>query len=112
MERPEFPTYIRNVEIKFKLSDSDSILGTELANPRPQLSVVGYIQSERNYKVEFGNLLRWFQVNWSPVDAQSVRNSAYLEWSRQYSAYPSRHAQVHGGPAVAKRGSGKKQVCV
>jgi hypothetical protein len=37
VERPEFPTYIRNVEIQYKLSNFHSILGTALANPRPQL---------------------------------------------------------------------------
>ena len=113
VERPEFPSYIRNVEIKYKLSDLDSILGTALANSRP-LPVTGlrsgYIQSEINYKIEFGNLLCWFQANWSPVDGQMVRNGAYLEWSRQDPA--NRHVQVHGTPAVAKRSPGKKQVSV
>ena len=105
VERATFPMYTRNVEIKYKLSD----LVVTLANPSIQLPVSGYIQSDRNYKIESGNLLRWFSANWSPVDGQLVRNDAYREWSRQDPAY--RHVQVYGEPAVAKRGPGKKQVC-
>ena len=110
LERPEFPAYIRNVEIKYKLSDMDSIMGVALTELPPQLPVTGYIQSKRNYKIEFGSLLRWLPANWSAVDGQLVRNDAYRQWSRLDPAY--RHAQVHGMPAVATRGPGKTKVCV
>jgi hypothetical protein len=106
VERPTFPTNTRNVEIKYKLSDLDFALN----NPPNQLPVTGYIQSERQKKIESGNLHRWFEANWSPVDGQLVRNDDYRQWSQMDPAY--RHAQVYGKPAVATRGPGRKQVCV
>ncbi len=39
-----------------------------------------------------------------------VRDNAYCEWSRQVPAYL--HVQVHGAPALGKRGRGKKQMCI
>jgi hypothetical protein len=106
VERATFPKNTINVEIRYKLSD----LEVAFNNSPNQLHVTGYIQSERQKKIESGNLLRWLQAKWSPVDGQLVRNDAYQEWSRMDPAY--RHAQVHGKPAVATRGPGKKQVCV
>jgi hypothetical protein len=106
VERTTFPMHIINVEIKYKLSD----LEIALNNTPNQLPVTGYIQSERQKKNDSSNLLRWLQANWSPVDGQLVRNDAYREWSRLDPAY--RHAQVHGKPAVATRGPGRKKVCV
>ena len=106
VERTTFPIHTRNVEIKYKLSD----LELALHNPPHQLPITGYIQSERQKKIDSGNLLRWLQARWSPVDNQLVRNNTYREWSRMDPAY--RHAQVHGEPAVATRGPGRKQVCV
>jgi len=107
VERTTFPMQTINVEIRYKLSD----LLVALNNPPNQLPVTGYIQSERQKKIESGSLLRWLQANWSPVDGQLVRNDAYREWSQLDPAY-YRHAQVHGEPAVATRGPGKKKVCV
>ena len=106
VERTTFPMNTRNVEIKYKLSDLDFALN----NPPNQLPVTGYIQSERQKKIESGNLLRWFEANWSPVDGQLVRNNDYRQWSQMDPAY--RHAQVYGKPAVATRGPGRKTVCV
>ncbi len=77
-------------------------------SPPNQLPVTGYIQSERQEKIDSSNLLRWLQANWSQVDGQLVRNDAYWQWSRLDPAY--RHTQVHGKPAVATRGPGRKQV--
>ena len=106
LERTTFPMHTINIEIKYKLSD----LEVALNNPPNQLPVTGYIQSERQNKIDSSNLLRWLQANWSPVDGQLVRNDAYRQWSRLDPSY--RHAQVHGMPAVASRGPGKKKVCV
>ena len=106
VERTTFPMNTRNVEIKYKLSDLDLALN----NPPNQLPVTGYIQSERQKKIESGTLLRWFEANWSPVDGQLVRNNDYRQWSQMDPAY--RHAQVYGKPAVATRGPGRKKVCV
>ena len=106
VERPTFPTYTSNVELKFKLSD----LEVALANVCTKLPVTGYFQSAPHYNIDSGNLVRWFEANWSPVDGQLVRNAEYRQWSQMDPAY--RHAQVHGEPAVATRGPGRKQVCV
>ena len=106
VERTTFPMNTRNVEIKYKVSDLDFALST----PPNQLPVTGYIQSERQKKIESGNLIRWFEANWSPVDGQLVRNDNYRQWSQMDPAY--RHAQVYGKPAVATRGPGRKTVCV
>ena len=106
VQRTTFPMHTINVEIKYKLSD----LEIALNSPPNQLPVTGYIQSERQEKIDSSNLLRWLQANWSPVDGQLVRNDAYRQWSRLDPAY--RHAQVHGKPAVATRGPGRIKVCV
>ena len=106
VERTTFPMNTRNVEIKYKLSDLDFALN----NLPNQIPVTGYIQSERQKKIESGTLLRWFEANWSPVDGQLVRNNDYRQWSQMDPAY--RHAQVYGKPAVATRGPGRKTVCV
>jgi hypothetical protein len=106
VERTTFPVYTKNVEIKYKLAD----LEVALNNPPNQLHITGYIQSQRQMNIDSSNLLRWFQATWSPIDGQLVRNDAYRDWSRPDPAY--RHAQVHGEPAVATRGPGKKKVCV
>ena len=106
VERPTFPTYTSNVELKFKLSDLEVVL----ANACTMLPVTGYIQSAPHCNIDSGNLLGSFEANWSPVDGQLVRNDDYRQWSHMNPAY--RHAQVHGEPAVATRGPGRKQVCV
>ena len=74
VERPEFPNNIRNVEMKYKLSD----LEVAFNNPPNQLPVTGYIQSEPQHKIESGNLLRWFASNWSPVVGQLGRDDPYI----------------------------------
>jgi hypothetical protein len=106
VERPTFPTCTGYVELKYKLSDLELVL----TNASTQLPVTGYFQSAPTQKIDSGSLLRWFRAHWSPVDGQLVRNDAYREWSRLDPAY--RHAQVHGTPAVATRGPGRKKVCV
>jgi hypothetical protein len=63
IECPTFPTYTSNVELKFKLSDLEVVL----ANACTKLPVTGYIQSAPHYNIDSGNLLRWFEANWSPV---------------------------------------------
>jgi hypothetical protein len=104
VKRPTFPTYTSNVELKFKLSD------LEVANACTKLPVTGYIQSAPHYNIDSGNLLRWFEANWSPVDGQLVRNDDYRQWSQTDPAY--RHVQVYDKPAVATRGPDRKHVCV
>ncbi len=106
VERPTFPAHTSYVELKFKLSDLEMVL----ANACTKLPVTGYIQLAPHYNIESGNLLRWFEANWSPVDGQLIRNNDYRQWSQMDPAY--RHAQVYGKPTVATRGPGKKQVCV
>ncbi len=106
VERTTFPMYTINVDIKYKLADLEDAFN----DPQNQLHVTGHIQSRRQTKIDSSNLLRWFQATWSPIDGQLVRNDAYRDWSRPDPAY--RHAQVHGEPAVATRGPGKKKVCV
>ena len=106
VERPTFPIKTSNVELKFKLSDLEVVV---LANGCTKLPVTGYIQLATHYHIDSGNLLRWFEANWSPIDGQLVRNNDYRQWSQMDPAY--RHAQVYGKPAVATRGLGRKQVC-
>ena len=106
VERPTFPAHTSYVELKFKLSDLDVVL----TNACTKLPVTGYFQSAPTYKIDSGNLLRWFEANWSPIDGQLVRNDDYRQWSQMDPAY--RHAQVYGTPAVATRGPGRKTVCV
>ena len=109
LERDTRPPYIRSVELKYKLSDLEAAL-IPLNKAPITFRVNGYIQLDVNRAVERDNLLRWFQATWSPVDGQLGRSPAYREWSRLDPAY--RHAQVHGMPAVATRGPGKRKVCV
>jgi len=107
LERETRPPYIRSAELKYKLSDLETAL-----NKTPiTIRVNGYIQLDANRAVDRDKLLRWFQATWSPVDGQLGRSAAYREWSQLDPAY-YRHAQVHGEPAVATRGPGKKKVCV
>ena len=106
LERDTFPPNTRSVQIKYKLSDLEGAIH----NPSIQLPITGYIQSDKNHKIDSSNLLRWFQANWSPVYGQLGRNDAYREWSQQDPAY--RHVQVFGEPAVATRGPNKSKVCV
>jgi hypothetical protein len=70
VERPTFPTYTSYVELKFKLP----YLEVVLTNACIKLPVTGYIQSDPTNKIDSGNLVRWFEANWSPVDGQLVRN--------------------------------------
>ncbi len=81
VESTTFPMNTKTVEInliKYKPSDLDYALN----NPPNQLPVTGYIQSERQKKIESGNLPNWFEANWSPVDGQLVRNDDYRQWSQ------------------------------
>jgi hypothetical protein len=106
VERPTFPAHTSNVELKFKLSDLDVVL----TNACTKLPVTGYFQSAPHYNIDSGNLLRWFEANWSPVDGQLVWYDDYRKWSQMDPAY--RSAQVYGKPAVATRGPGRRQVFV
>ncbi len=78
VECQKIPTYTSNVELKFKLSN-DSDLEVVLANACTKLpgTVSRYIRSASLYNIDSGNLLRWFEANWSPVDGQLVRNNDY-----------------------------------
>ena len=102
IERERFPPFLKNVELKYKLSD------WELARTKTpiHLHVQGYIQSVSKHAVEFDNLKLWFDANWSPIDYQLRRNQPYLAWSEEDPAY--RHVQVFGEPAVAKAVRHKK----
>ena len=101
-ERERFLHYLKNVELKYKLSD------WELARTKTpvHLPVQGYIQSEKNHATDFDNLKLWFDANWSPVENGLRRNQPYLAWSEEDPAY--RHVQVFGEPAVDKGGRHKK----
>jgi hypothetical protein len=77
---PTFPTYTSYVGFKFKLSDLENVL----TNACTKLPVNGHIQSDPTYKIDSGNLVRWFEANWriwSPVDSQLVRNKDYNQCS-------------------------------
>jgi hypothetical protein len=50
-------------------------------------SAFGYGVYSVRATIDSGNLLRWFQANWSPVDGKLFRNTAYSEWSRLDPAY-------------------------
>ena len=76
VERPTFPTYTSNVELKFKLSDPEVVL----VNACTELPVTGYIQLATHYNIDSGNLFRWFEANWSPVDGRLVGNNDYRQW--------------------------------
>ena len=101
-ERERFPPFLRNVELKYKLSD------WELARTKKpiHLPVQGYIQSQSKHATDFDNLKLWFDATWSPVENGLRRNQAYLAWSEDDPAY--RHVQVSGEPAVDKGGRHKK----
>jgi hypothetical protein len=105
LERDTRPPDIRSAELKYRLSDLEAALHKKPITIR----VNGYIQMNVNCAVDSDNMLRWFQATWIPVDGQLGRSAEYREWSRLDPAY--RHAQVHGKPAVATRGPGRKKVC-
>ncbi len=42
-----------------------------LANACTQLPVTGNIQLAPHYNIDSGNLLRWFEANWSPGDGHN-----------------------------------------
>ncbi len=54
VERTTFPMYTRNIEIKCKLSDLEVVF----TNSENQLPITGYIQLERQDKIESGSLCR------------------------------------------------------
>ena len=101
------PQYLRNIELKYKLSD------WELARTKTPicLPIQGYIQSEKTYSIDLYNLNLWFNANWTPVLDQLRRNPTYKAWAEEDPAY--RHVQVSGAPAVATAGRHKKdtEVC-
>ncbi len=102
MQAESFPPNLRNIELKYSLSD------WELArtNTPIKLPVQGYIQSKKNYYIVLDNLNRWFGANWSPVDGQLRTDTTYLAWAKDDPAY--RHVQVDGNPALARPGRPKK----
>ena len=102
LEAQRFPLYLRNVQLRYLLSD------WELARTKIpiQLPVQGYIQTQNKYTIDFHNLNQWFNANWSPVENQLRRDKAYQAWVVDDPAY--RHVQVDGEPAVAKAGRHKK----
>ena len=102
MQAESFPPNLRNIELKYSLSD------WELArtNTPIKLPVQGYIQSKHNYSIDLDNLNRWFGANWSPVDGQLRTDTTYLAWAKDDPAY--RHVQVDGNPALARPGRPKK----
>ena len=67
------PQYLRNIELKYKLSD------WELARTKTPicLPIQGYIQSEKKYSIDLDNLKLWFNANRSPVLDQLRRNPTY-----------------------------------
>ncbi len=93
-----FPLYLRNIQLKYKLSDWEQ---ARTKNPI-QLPVQGYIQTQNHYSIDYDNLKSWFDANWSPIETQLGRVKAYLAWVVDDPAY--RHVQVDGEPAVAKAG--------
>ena len=102
LEAIRLPQKLRNVELKYKLSD------WELARTKTPIimPIHGYIQSENNYSIDLDNLKLWFNANWSPVVNQLRRDTVYMAWTAEDPAY--RHVQVSGVPAVAKAGRRKK----
>ena len=102
LQAERFPPNLRNIELKYRLSD------WELARTKipMRLPVQGYIQSRKKYSIDFDQLNRWFNANWSPVENQLRRDPTYLAWAADDPAY--RHVQVDGEPAVAKVGRHKK----
>ena len=98
LEAEGFPPNVRNIELKYSLAD------WELARSDTpiRLPIHGYIQSKNHFSIDLYNLNRWFSANWSPVDNQLRRDSAYRAWAKDDPAY--RHVQVDGEPAVAKMG--------
>ena len=106
LEAQRLPSYLRNIELKYKLSD------WELARTKNpiHLPVQGYIQSDKNRAIDFDNLKLWFNANWSPIDNGLRRDPTYLVWTKEDPAY--RHVQISGEPAVAKAGRHKKDAKV
>ncbi len=102
LQTPTLPLYIRNIELRYKRSDWE-LARTEFPI---RLPVQGYIQTKNHYSIDFHQLNRWFNANWSPVENQLRRDPTYLAWAADDPAY--RHVQVHGEPAVAKVGRHKK----
>ena len=98
LEAERKPQYLRNIELKYKLSD------WELARTKTpiHLPVQGYIQSQNHYSIDLDNLKLWFNANWSPVENQLRKDPTYLAWTAEDPAY--RHVQAYGAPAVARIG--------
>ena len=98
----KFPLYLRNIQLKYKLSD------WEVARTKTpiHLPVQGYIQAQNNYSIDSENLNLWFNANWSPVENQLRRDATYQAWVIDDRDY--RHVQVDGTPAVARQGRRKK----
>ncbi len=54
---------------------------------RSSKSAFGYGVYSVRATIDSGNLLRWLQANWSPVDGKLVQDNAYHECSRLDPAY-------------------------
>ena len=106
LEAIRLPQKLRNVELKYKLSD------WELARKKTPicLPILGYIQTSNHYSIDFYNLNRWFNANWSPVVGQLRTDPTYQAWAEEDPAY--RHVQVSCALAVATAGRHKKDTQV
>ena len=112
LERATRPPYLGSVQLKYKYSD----LRLALSTPPRSLPLTGYIQSEPHRAVDIDMLFRWLPATWSPVSGQLGRLDAYRNWLIEIGPAPCqdwflapghRHVQIHGAPAVAKRGTPK-----
>ena len=107
LQTERFPLYLRNIELKYKLSD------WELARTKIplQLPVQGYIQAQNNYSIDAHNLNLWFSANWSPVENAPWPPSRWWTLASAPSAparAPSRQRTVASAPSapVLESGSG------
>ena len=99
LQAERFPPNLRNIELKYRLSD------WELARTKiPMLlPVQGYIQSRKKYSIDFDQLNRWFNANWSPVENQ-LRGTQPIWFGPQparlsYPVYPARQPGPSPAPA-------------
>ncbi len=97
----KFPLYLRNIQLKYKLSDWEF---ARTKTPK-HLPVQGYIRSDKQ-RADYDSLKSWFDANWIPVENQLRRDATYLAWVKDDPAY--KHVQVDGTPAVARAGRHKK----
>ncbi len=83
LQTERFPLYLRNIKLKYRLSD------WKLARTKIpiQLPVQGYIQAQNNYSIDSDHLNLWFDANWSPVENQLRRDATYKAWAQDDPAY-------------------------